>query len=148
MKVDDAAAGLDAVARVRADLADRARWSLLRHAAFGIVMGGIVAGWALPGRWPLVVVGLCLAATALIAARDRQRDGMFISGYQRGKTRPVTLTIIVVSLSALFAAVFLRSRMGLVWAPALLGLMTFAFSTGASIIWEKRYRSQLVEQDH
>lgn len=148
MDESNAAKRLAAVAEIRARLAPRARWSLARHAAFGLVMGGLVAAWSLPGEWPLAIVGICLVATFLIAAWDRKRDGMFISGYQRGQTFPVALMILVISLSALIAGVYLRTRMGLVWAPALLGLATFTLSTKGSFLWEHRYNRQLGGQNH
>lgn len=143
MNEDNAAARLEAVEEIRTRLARRARWSLARHAAFGLVMGGLVAAWSLPGAWPLAIAGLCAVATALIVAYDRKKDGMFISGYQRGQTFPVTLIILAFSLSALLAGIYLRTRMGLVWAPALFGLATFTLSTKGSIIWEHRYSKQL-----
>jgi hypothetical protein len=143
MDSKDAKQALEAMDASRLLLGQRAKWSFSRHAAFGLVMGTMVAAYVLPGRWPLLVIALCLAATALIIARDRDRDGMFVSGYRGGSTRWLTLGITLLSVAALIIGAALRDRMALLWAPPLLGLLTFAACTAGSMVWEKIYRDEL-----
>jgi hypothetical protein len=138
---------LRAVAQARARLAHRARWSLARHASFGVLMGSMVAATALPPGGVLAVVAACAVAAVLIVARDRQRDGMFISGYHKGKTRVLTALLLVMTLLTLVVAKMLHTWMGLTWAPLLLGVLTLFGCTAGSMMWERLYRQQLEDND-
>lgn len=132
----------------RGEVARRARWSIARHAAFGVVMGGLVASYALPGGWTLVGLGACLTGTALIAAWDRRRDGFFVNGYRAGRTRLLALLLCLVALATLGLAVALRTRFGIAWAPLALGALLALLGTGASIAWERLYRGELERARH
>lgn len=136
----------DALASVRqaqARLGKRAHWSTGRHAAFGALLGGLVGSYALPGNLPFLGLGLCLAATALVVRRDRARDGFFINGYRAGRTRLITLTVLLVTLSALGLAMFARMALDLWWPPILLGVAVAVVGTLGSRMWESAYRADL-----
>lgn len=139
----EAARALKAMQAARGALADRAKWSLARHAAFGLVIGGLIAGYALPAPWPIVVAAICLVATAMIVWRDRQRDGFFINGYRRGRTRWVTFALLAAALGALTGAIVLKMQYGLDWAPLAIGAIVAALATIGSIGWERLYRQEL-----
>lgn len=143
MDEGDAARSLEMMRAARGALAQRARWSLARHVAVGLVSGGLIAGYALPGPWPVIVEAACLAATAMIIARDRQRDGFFVNGYRAGRTRWVTFAMVAVALGALVSAVILKTRYGLDWAPVAIGTAMAVLGTIGSIAWERVYRREL-----
>lgn len=143
MNEEEAARLLDVMRVTRGALAKRAKWSLARHGVVGLLLGGLIAGFALPGPWPLIVAAACMAATAMVVARDRQRDGFFVSGYRSGRTWRVTLAMLLVGLAALIAATGLKTRYGLAWAPFAVGGGMVVFATIISIVWERVYRREL-----
>lgn len=144
----EAARSLEMMQSTRELLAKRAQWSFARHAAVGLLLGGLIAGYALPGSWPVIVAATCMAATAMVVARDRRRDGFFVSGYRPGRTRWVTLALLLVALGALVSAVILKTRYGLVWAPLAIGSGMTVFATIISIVWERVYRRELDGAPH
>lgn len=139
----DAAQSLEMVRTTRGALAARAKWSLARHAAVGLLLGGLIAGYALPYPWPMVLAGACMAATAMVVARDRRRDGFFVSGYRSGRTRWVTFAILLVGLAALMGVIVLQNRYGITWAPVAIGSAMAVFATMMSIVWERVYQREL-----
>ncbi|MBD8737735.1 hypothetical protein [Sphingomonas sp. CFBP 13706] len=139
----EAAQSLELMRTTRGALAARAKWSLARHAAVGLLLGGLIAGYALPGPWPMVLAGACMAATAMVVARDRRRDGFFVSGYRSGRTWWVTFAMLLVGLAALVGAIVLKQRYGITWAPVAIGGGMAVFATIMSIVWERMYRQEL-----
>ncbi|WP_267395816.1 MULTISPECIES: hypothetical protein [unclassified Sphingomonas] len=144
----EAARALEAIGRARDALAQRATWSLRRHAAVGLVMGAMIMGYALPAPWPIIVAAGCMAATAVIVMRDRRRDGFFVSGYRPGRTRWLALAMVIAAWIALFAAIVLKARFGLVWAPVVIGLAMALLVTLGSVAWERVYRQELQGTSH
>lgn len=138
-----AARSLDMMRTTRAALAGRVKWSFGRHAAVGLLLGGLIAGYALPGSWPVIVAAACMAATAMVVARDRRRDGFVVSGYRAGRTRWMTFVMLAVAFGALLGAIVLKTRYGLTWAPVAMGGGTAVFATILSIVWERVYRREL-----
>jgi hypothetical protein len=138
----DASEALRALRSVQGRFAARARWSWQRHAAFGVVMGGLVASYALPPVERVGAIFLCCLAVIVIALRDRRRDGFFVNGYRRGRTRRVTAVLLVVALGTL-AAALLGKEQGWWWAPLAAGVLLSVFATAASMAWERVYRNEL-----
>lgn len=145
MDEQKAARTLDMMRATRGVLAARTRWSLARHAAVGVLLGSLIAGYALPGSWPVVVVVVCLAATVMTVARDRRRDGFFVNGYRIGRTRPITFALVVIAFAALVSAIALKERYGMDWAPVAIGIVLAVVATIVSIVWERVYRQELKE---
>lgn len=148
MNEAEAARALANMGSTRKALAERARWSLGRHAAVGVVMGAMIMGYALPAPWPIIAAAGCLAATAMIVVRDRRRDGFFVSGYRPGRTRWLTFAIVVAAWIALCAAIVLKTQFGLAWAPVVIGLVMAVLVTLGSIGWERVYRQELQGTGH
>ena len=138
----DASEALRALKTVQGRFATRARWSWQRHAAFGAVMGALVASYALPLAGTVAGMLLCCIAIVAIVVRDRRRDGFFVNGYRAGRTRRVTALMLVVALGML-AAALLGKEHGWWWAPLAAGALLFVFATRASMAWERAYREDL-----
>lgn len=138
-----AAEAMDAVAQARARLGQTARWSVPRHAAFGLIMGTLVASLSLPGAWPVAVIALCALATSAIVRTDRRRDGMFINGYRRGATLWVTAAILLVSFAGLGVGLYLRHGYGLAWGPVAAGIVVAILCAAGSKLWERAYQREL-----
>lgn len=143
MDEQEALRALAAVQATRRQMRERAQWSFARHAAFGLVMGGLVASYVLPRGWPVLGVAMCLVATLAIVARDRRRDGFFVNGYRAGRTQILALGLCLVALAGLVLAVVLRTRFGLFWAPLPIGFGVAMLCTIGSIGWERLYRDEL-----
>lgn len=143
MTRDEAAAALADVGRTEQKLAEHARWPFQRHAMFGLSEGLLIAGVAQPLPLSGAMTAAALALLAVCVADDRRRHGMFVSGWQAGPTRWVTMMLLVfiVVMAAASAAV----RDGDTAQPLgyLFGVVTFAVATGVSLRWEKIYRRQL-----
>lgn len=144
----EAARALAAMGSTRDALAQRARWSLGRHAAVGLVMAAMIISYALPAPWPIFAAAACMAVVAIIVIRDRRRDGFFVSGYRPGRTRWLTSAMVIAAWAALSAAIVLKTRFGLAWAPVVIGLATGLVVTLGSIAWERVYRQELQGSSH
>jgi len=141
--MDDPADALEALQAARRRMAGRARWSFGRHLAVGLVMGVLVASYALPGALQLLGLVPCLIAVALIIARDRRRDGFFVSGYRAGRTRPFTFLLLGGVFLLVILAVAARIALGWGWAPLAAGLAVVPLVTWGSLHWERIYRREL-----
>lgn len=139
----DVAASLDAVRETREKMADKMYWPFWRHAATGAFLVVILLGQALPTEYGLIVTMLCVLPIFAIIAHDKRAHGMFVSGYQKGRTGWVIAAIL-----ALFFAAFFWVMFGMddpltdprFWA---LEAVMFVVSTALSYLWAKVYREDL-----
>lgn len=142
---DQAAAALAAVAETRQRLASRAQWSFGRHLAFGALVGALIASYALPPKGTLLVVAAIVLLTFGVIARDRARDGFFVNGYRKGRTRSITCLFVGVTMAGLAAALIGKQVYGLASVPLLAGLFVGTYGSWASRAWERAYRAELSE---
>ena len=145
IEAEEAKRALAALGETRQRMAQRAHWSLPRHMATGAVMGILVASYALPASTQLAVAAVVLAATALIVAADRKRDGFFVNGYRAGRTRRVAFVFLALAIIGLAAGITGKVVYGLVWAPVAAGAIVAVLGTFASLAWERAYRADLAE---
>ena len=143
MNPNDAAAALAEVDRTQSRLAERARWPFHRHAMFGLAEGLIVAGVAQPVTQAGAMIVAAMALIAVCVAEDRRRDGMFVSGWQAGPTRPLTILLTLFVVAMAVGAAIVRDGTNAQPIGFLLGAVTFAVCTAASLRWEKIYRAAL-----
>lgn len=140
----EAAAALAGVEGAEARLADQIGdcppW---RHAAFGLVMALLVGSLALP--LPLQSAGavVALALIAAIVHYDRRRYGVFINGYRRGRTLPLTTLLLVGTLALMAAQIHVRARGLPAWESAALVALAFVFATGGSVVWQGVFLREL-----
>lgn len=143
MDREQAAAALAEVGRTEHRLAERAHWPFHRHAMFGLAEGLLVAGVAQPLAITGAMTAAALALITVCVTEDRRRHGMFVSGWQAGATRPLTIAL------ALFVAVMVAASAAVRGSAAaqplgfLLGTIAFAICTWASLRWERVYRAEL-----
>ena len=105
---DQARAALAAKGDTQRQLAAAAVYPQWRHAIFGVMMGGLVLVPALPSGARIAMFAALLIAMPLIMRADRERSGMFINGYRRGKTLYVTFAMLALEMM-LFAVSFHRA---------------------------------------
>lgn len=143
MNPNEAAAALAEVERTETKLAERARWPFHRHAMFGLAEGILVAGLAQPTAQAGAMIAVAMALLVICISEDRRRDGMFVSGWQPGATRPLTILITLFVLAMAAASAMARDGDGTAPLGYLYGAITFVVCTAASLRWEKIYRAEL-----
>ena len=112
-------------------LARRMRWPIWRHFAGGLLMTLVVAAVALPHDVAAMVFVTAMVLMLLIVRDDKKRHGMFVSGYQRGRTVWIVAAIIVLTLSAL---VIVLTLAGLCYAAVMLANGDGNYSLGGLIV--------------
>jgi hypothetical protein len=143
MDRNEAAAALADAGRIERKLSEHARWPFHRHAMFGLAEGLIVAGLAQPIATSGAMTAVAMSLIAVCIMEDRRRHGMFVSGWQRGATRPLTIALFLFLIVMVIGAAFVRDGETAQPLGYLIGAVTFAVCTWASIRWEKIYRAEL-----
>lgn len=143
MDRNDAAAALAEVGRTERKLAERARWPFHRHAMFGLSEGLLVAAIAQPVALGAGMIAVALALLAVCIMDDRRRHGMFVSGWQAGGTRPLMFMLTAFLVAMLAASLAVRNGESAQPLGYLIGAITFAVCTAASLRWEAIYRAEL-----
>lgn len=114
-----------------------------RHAAFGFVMALLVGGASLPFPKQAASLVLGMALVALIAQYDRRRYGVFINGYRRGTTLPLTLALLGGVLVLMFAAVHAREAGLSAWTKTGIAGLTFLYAVAGSVVWQRVFLAEL-----
>ena len=144
MDSNEAAAALAGVSGAQHRLADQIGacppW---RHAAFGFVMALMVGGASLPLLWQSTSVPVAMALVALIVHYDRKRYGVFINGYRRGKTLPLTLLLLGGMLVLLVAQIHAREAGLSVWTKAGITALAFVYAVAGSVVWQRVFLAEL-----
>ncbi len=117
----EARAALDSIDDVQRDLALKATYCPpWRHAAFGAVMALLVLGQGFDIAIMAPLFAVAMLAVVLLVADDRRRYGLFINGYRKGRTLPVTLALLGAAIA-------------------------FGVAVAASIAWSRIYRRELLK---
>ena len=144
MNRTEAAAALAGVSSAEHRLADQIGpcppW---RHAAFGGVMALLVGGASLPLLLQSTTVAVGMALVALIVHYDRRRYGVFINGYRRGKTLPLTLLLLGGVLLLLIAQIHAREAGLSAWTKAGITALTFLYAVAGSVVWQRVFVAEL-----
>ena len=144
MNRTEAAAALAGVSSAEHRLADQIGacppW---RHAAFGGVMALLVGGASLPLLLQSTTVAVGMALVALIVHYDRRRYGVFINGYRRGKTLPLTLLLLGGVLLLLIAQIHAREAGLSAWTKAGITALTFLYAVAGSVVWQRVFLGEL-----
>lgn len=139
-----AAEALEGVRAINSHIAEQAGCPPMFHVAFGLLMGALVAGQALPVPGSLAVVAVCLAFIALMVRWQRRRLGFFVNGYRRGRTRVVALVVLAMVELLLFGSLWLKVH-GLPWAPLAAGGLAAPIAVAGSYVWQAAYRMDLAK---
>ena len=142
----EAQAALDSMAEARRELARSGpKYPLWRHAAFAAVMAALVLGQGFGQPWSLLLMVFPMAAVAWLVTDDRKRYGVFVNGYRKGRTLPLTLTLVVLMLGAMGGEIYARSYgLGLL---VKFGIAGFAFvvALAMSLWWTRIYDRELLK---
>ncbi len=142
----EARAALDSINDVQRDLALKATYCPpWRHAAFGAVMALLVLGQGFDIAIMAPLFAVAMLAVVLLVADDRRRYGLFINGYRKGRTLPVTLALLGAMLAAMFGEIHARET-GLALGTKLgIAAIAFGVAVAASIAWSRIYRRELLK---
>lgn len=144
MGKDDVAASLEALEAANTRLAERMRWPLWRHMAAGLMVSLLLAAITIqPSPLGFLLFGLALILTLAILRDDRRRHGMFVSGYQRGRTGWVMCVIVALFIGSV---VVVETQIdGSPGAPLLwlVVIILFVGTTALSLVWERVYRADI-----
>ncbi|MEQ7873603.1 hypothetical protein ABDK56_06310 [Sphingomonas sp. ASV193] len=143
MNKDEAIAALGSVDAANAALARAASCPPWRHAAFGALMGLLVFSAGQPVMVQSALTAACMGGVAVIAVSDRRRMGVFVNGYRKGATLPVTLALLGVMLVLIFAELHARDSGLSLATKAALALAAAAIGTAGSVRWQRIYRREL-----
>jgi hypothetical protein len=138
----EARAALDKVGAARARIADVGLCPPWRHAAFGAVMSLLILGLGFPLAVQVACLCLAMGLMALIVVHDRRRYGMFINGYRRGATRPVTAALLVAMMALIVVQIRLREQSVETWVPIVVASVAFIVAVGGSVWWARVFRRE------
>ena len=134
---------LGAIDGAQAALARAADCPPWRHAAFGGVMGLIIFSGGVEPPLSFALLAVSFVSIALIVISDRRRMGMFINGYRKGATRPLTFVMLGTMLVIAWAEFHAREA-GLSMATRIgLALIAAAIATAMSVMWQRIFRREM-----
>jgi len=145
MDRDAAQAALDEMGAAERRLAlEGPDYPLWRHAAFGGAMALIILGQGFAVPWSLLILVFAMAGIGALVADDRRRYGVFVNGYRKGRTLPLTLLLLALMLGAMAAEIYAR-RSGLSLGVKLgIAGASFLIAVGASLWWTRIYQRELL----
>lgn len=145
MERQDAQSALGSIGDAQAQLASAVECPPWRHALFGLIMASLVLGLGLdrPIQW--ILLAASLAMTALTVVADRRRMGVFANGYRRGATLPVALGILAVTLALVIVQIRLREADAAMAFRLATAAAEFVLATLASVLWQNRFRAELLK---
>lgn len=129
-----------AQARMAAVVADCPPW---RHAVFGAVFFVLIGSVAISSGVQFAASPVVLLAIVLIVRSDRARMGVFVNGYRRGATLPVSLVMLAAMIGLVFGAMELRTGGHGLDAKLVLAAVAFVIATSFSIYWQRIYLLEL-----
>ncbi|MCU0647825.1 MAG: hypothetical protein MUF00_07500 [Gemmatimonadaceae bacterium] len=142
----DAAGALDVARQARARIAARAATPWWYPPAYGVGVGGLVAGLALPDRWVPISAAACMLLLLGAYALWRRQSGLHVFGWRAGRTRTIAVGIGVATALAGALAIALRDRYPDGRGPLVCGVLLGLIAARASAAWDRAWRAELLEE--
>jgi hypothetical protein len=143
MSPAEARAALESVGATRAQIAAMGLCPPWRHAAFGAVMSLLILGLGFPLGIQVACLCLAMGLMVLIVVHDRRRYGMFINGYRRGATLPVSGALLVAMLALIVLQIRLREQGVETWVPIAVAGLAFVVAVTGSVWWSRVFRREM-----
>jgi hypothetical protein len=143
MDRNEAMSALGAIDGAQAALARAADCPPWRHAVFGGVMGVIILSGGIAPPLSFALLGIAFAGIAAIVVSDRRRMGMFINGYRKGATRPLTFVMLGVMLVLAFGEFHAREAGLSMMTRVALAVIAAAVATAMSVMWQRIFRREM-----
>ena len=143
MSPDEARHALDHVGVTRAQMSALCNCPPWRHAAFGAIFAILIGSISISTTAQMIGTAIVLLLMVLLMRYDLKRYGVFVNGYRRGATLPLTLGYVGVMIALVATAMALRVN-GLGLASKLgLAAIAFALATGLSVKWSRVFRREM-----
>ncbi|HEY7900505.1 MAG TPA: hypothetical protein VIC25_04900 [Caulobacteraceae bacterium] len=139
MEANEAKAALGSIEETQEKLAAAVACPPWRHLAFGLIMAALVVQVALPTPLQFGLLACAMAGVAIVAVSDRRRKGMFVNGWRRGPTLPVSIAMMVMLFGLMFVASLVAWDGAPFWYAALAGAAAFVLATAGSVFWQRIY---------
>jgi hypothetical protein len=143
MSPDEARNALDKIGMTRAQMVAICNCPPWRHAAFGAIFAILIGSISISSTAQIVGTVIVLALVGLLVLHDLKRDGVFVNGYRRGATLPVTLIYVGVMILLVAAAMYMRLNDFSPWSKLGLAAIAFALATGVSVKWSRVFRREM-----
>ena len=143
MSPAEARAALDSAGAARAQIAALGVCPPWRHAAFGAIMALLVGGLGFELPVQVACTVLAFGGIAFVASYDRRRYGVFINGYRKGATRPLTFALAAMIAALFVLQIWLRDHHAAEVARLAVGLAAFLIATGMSVLWSRVFRREM-----
>jgi hypothetical protein len=114
-----------------------------RHAVFGGLFFALIGSIAVSSAAQFATLPFIVIALIVIMRTDRRRMGLFVNGYRRGATLPVTLGYVAVMTAFVAAAMALRVNDAGLLAKFGLAALAFALGLAFSVVWQRVYVREL-----
>jgi hypothetical protein len=139
-------AALKAISRSRAAVYEKVSGSWRYDIVVSLVVGSVVASAALQWPWDIIYPGLGVVVLFNLGWETTKRRGVLVTGTPPG-TRWVIITLGLMAVSyVLLIASFglnLKQRVGLLWAPLLLGILVTLGFLASWRLWLRAYRAAM-----
>ena len=141
----EAAAALASMRDAKQRMTKGPRWSWRYHLLFGALMATLLLVQALPILWRFVGLAFCLVAVVLIKKWGRDASGRFINGFRRGRTRLVSMALLLLFIPLYVWCAWLSATHRVPLAPVYGALAIFPFAVFADWLWVRAYDADLAE---
>ena len=142
MDRNEASEALAAVAGAKKSLAAASAAPLWRHAAFALVIPLIMSSVLIDEQLRILPLLLGMLGIVLLVQWDRRQTGLFVNGYRRGRTLPLSIGLLLAIVGLTFAALRLGAAgehgLALLTLPA-----AFIVAFGASLWWERIFLGEM-----
>lgn len=141
---DSARAALDTVARTRQEMATKlGNCPPIRHVMFGALFAVLIGTIAISTSAQIMGCAAVIVGVLAIKRWDERRMGVFINGYRKGRTLPVTLGFVGLMILLVAAAMHMRIEGFADASKAGLAAIAFVLGVAFSIVWMRVFRKEL-----
>lgn len=118
-----------------------------RYAAFGLMMALIVLSQGFGSALKAALFVTAMAMLVWMLRDDRRRYGVFVNGYRKGRTLPMTIALVGFVLLAMGAEIYAYANDWAVAAKLAIAGAVFVVATLASVWWTRIYQRELLDGD-
>lgn len=142
--IDEARAAIAEIRATEQRLAQQMAWPFWRHLLPGLAFGALIFGQTLGHAASILIALGVTIAGVLIMNRDRERDGLFVSGFAGNRARWVSIVLLVMVVGGIvyvrYGIAAPQAQQPVFW--VLLAAM-IAGGTAFSYLWQHVYQREL-----
>lgn len=143
-QIDEARAAMADIRATEQRLSQRMQWPFWRHLLPGMAFGALMFGQTLDHAASILIAFGVTIAGVLIMNRDRERDGLFVSGFAGNRARWVSIVLLVMAVGGIlyvrYGIAAPQAQQPVFW---VLLAVTVAGGTAFSYLWQHVYQREL-----